>query len=110
MVDNFKYLGVNINANNNMHNEINLRLATANRSYFAMNNMFKSRLLSKDSKVKLYTTYLRPVIMYGCETWSTTKGDEGKLLRFERKILRRLYEVLYETRIMGNMSAGKTQT
>lgn len=26
--------------------------------------------------------------MYGSETWSTTKGDEGKLLRFERKILR----------------------
>jgi len=53
--------------------------------------MFKSRLLSKESKVKLYTTYLRPVIIYGCETWSTTKGDEGKLLRFERKILRRIY-------------------
>jgi len=53
--------------------------------------MFKSKLLSKESKVKLYTTYLRLVIMYGCETWSTTKGDERKLLTFERKILRRIY-------------------
>ncbi|KAL4084416.1 hypothetical protein QTP88_028238 [Uroleucon formosanum] len=91
-LDNFIYLGVNINANNNMQNEINLRLAAANRSYFAMNKMFKSRLLSKESKVKLYTTYLRPVIMYGCEKWSTIKGDKGKLLRFERKILRRIYD------------------
>jgi len=90
-VDNFKYLGVNINANNNMHNEIHLRLAAANRSYFAMNKMFKSRLLLKESKVKLYMTYLHPVIMYGCETWSTSKGNERKLLRFERKILRRIY-------------------
>lgn len=29
--------------------------------------------------------------MYGCETWSTTKGDEGKMLRLERKILRKIY-------------------
>lgn len=42
-VDNFKYLEANINANNNMHNEINLRLAAANRDYFTMNKIFKSR-------------------------------------------------------------------
>ncbi|XP_025425893.1 uncharacterized protein LOC112694589 [Sipha flava] len=29
--------------------------------------------------------------MYGCETWSTTQGDENKLLTFERKILRKIY-------------------
>lgn len=29
--------------------------------------------------------------MYGCETWSTTKGDEGKLPSLERKILRKTY-------------------
>jgi len=31
--------------------------------------------------------------MYGCETWSTAKADEGKLLRFEKKILRRIYGI-----------------
>lgn len=88
-VGNFKYLGVNIDTNNNMHNERNLRIATENRSYFVMNRMFKSRLL-KESKIILYTTYLRLIIMYGCETWSITKSDEGKLLRFEEKILRKI--------------------
>jgi len=36
--------------------------------------------------------------MYGCETWSTTKGDEIELLTFERKVLRRIYGlILYNT-------------
>jgi len=29
--------------------------------------------------------------MYACETWSTTRGDEQKLLIFERKTLRKIY-------------------
>jgi hypothetical protein len=53
--------------------------------------MFTSKLLSKDTMIKLYITYLHPIAMYGCETWSTTKGDENKLLTFERKVLRKIY-------------------
>ncbi|KAL4141519.1 hypothetical protein QTP88_004148 [Uroleucon formosanum] len=90
-VDEFKYLGVNINSKNNMHNEIQLRIRNANKAYFAMSRMFSSRLLSKATKEKLYTFYLRPIVMYACETWSTTQGNEEKLLTFERKVLRKIY-------------------
>jgi len=71
-VDEFKYLGVNINTKNNMHKEIQLRINSANKAYFAMNKMLSSRLLSKGTKEKLYTSFLRPIVMYACETWSTT--------------------------------------
>jgi len=91
-VDEFKYLGVNINIKNNMHNEIQLRISNANKAYFAINKMLSSRLLPKATKEKLYTSYLRPIVMYACETWSTTQGDEEKLLIFERKVLRKIHE------------------
>jgi len=74
-----------------MHYEIQLRISNANKAYFAMNKMLSSRLLSKAKKEKLYTSYLRPIVMYACETWSTTQGDEEKLLTFERKVLRKIY-------------------
>jgi len=87
-VDNFKYLGVNINDKNNMHNEIQITISAANQAYFTMNKMLSSKMLSKTMKQKLYTCYLLPVSMYACKTWSTTQGDEDKLLTFERKVLR----------------------
>lgn len=50
--------------------------------------MFNSKL-SRNTKTKLYITqnitYIRPIFMYGYETWLKTKGDEGKLLTFEKK-------------------------
>jgi hypothetical protein len=90
-VEDFKYLGVNINQRNDMHNEIKLRLVSANRECHTMRSMLSSRLLSRETKTKLYIAYLRPIKMYTCKTWSTTRGDELKLLIFDRKILRKIY-------------------
>jgi len=96
-VKEFKYLGVTLNNKNIMHEEINVRLNAANRCYFAMETIFKSKLISKNVKEKLYISYIRPVLTYACATWATTKGDEEKLSRFERKILRRIHGPVFNT-------------
>jgi hypothetical protein len=31
--------------------------------------LFKSNLVSRKSKLKLYWSVIRPVVVYGCETW-----------------------------------------
>jgi len=43
----FKYLEVYINEKNNMHDERKHRLMMANKSYYAMKEMFMSKLLSR---------------------------------------------------------------
>jgi len=95
-VSSFKYLGVNVSNTNDMHEEIKLRLQSANKAYFAMLSWFKSRLLSRKTKEKLYTIYLRPIAIYGCNAWATTGGDYKKLLVFERKILRKMYGPVFD--------------
>jgi hypothetical protein len=94
-VDNFKYLGVNINSSNNMHREIKERISNGNRCYFSINKLLRSKLLSRKSKTTLYTSYLRPLVTYGCETWSTTKDDNRKLAIWKRKIVRNIYGPVY---------------
>jgi len=55
--------------------------------------------LSRKSKTLLYTSYLRPVITYACETWSSTKGDDNRLAIFERKVLRNIFGPIYNTEL-----------
>jgi hypothetical protein len=52
-VDDFKYLGVNINYKNYMHNEVKLRIISANRAYFSMNKLLSSKMLSWATKEKM---------------------------------------------------------
>ncbi|VVC37613.1 Reverse transcriptase domain [Cinara cedri] len=94
-VNNFKYLGVNINNGNDMHIEINERITSGNRCYFSIIKLLRSKLLSRGSKILLYHSYLRPVITYACETWSLTKGDSRRLIMFERKVLRIIYGPIF---------------
>ena len=47
----------------------------------------------------MYKTVIKPVMMYGAETWVLSKVDELRLGVFERKILRRIYGPIWEEAI-----------
>ena len=52
---------------------------------------FKSRLITRSTKLRLYKSLVRPVLSYGCEVWKL-KANELQLIEvFERKILRRIF-------------------
>lgn len=48
-------------------------------------------MLNRHSKLKIYKTIIKPVVTYGCETWTMSSRDEANLRIFERKILRKIY-------------------
>jgi hypothetical protein len=54
-------------------------------------NLLSSRLLSKNTKTRLYRTVVLPVVLYGCETWSLTLREEQRLTVFEDRVLRRIF-------------------
>jgi len=54
-------------------------------------NLSSSRLLSKNLKIKIYGTIILPIVWYGCETWSLTLRERGKLRVFENTVLRRIF-------------------
>jgi len=65
----------------------------------ANQKFFKSRLVTKYSKLKLYRTVIRPIVTYASETWVLKGTIIHKLLDFERKILRRIFGPTKENQI-----------
>jgi hypothetical protein len=54
-------------------------------------NLLSSRLLSKNTKIRVYGTIILPVVLFGCETWSLTLWEEQRLRVFENRLLRRIF-------------------
>ena len=84
-------LGSQVNISNNIKQEINMRIQSANKCCYGMLKHFKSKLLTYTTKIKLYKTLIKPVLTYGSETWTLTEHTINQLGIFERKILRKIY-------------------
>jgi hypothetical protein len=48
-------------------------------------------LLSKNLKIRIYTTIILPVVLYGCETWSLILREQHRLVVFQNRMLRRIF-------------------
>ena len=90
-VQQYKYLGSIINDSNSIVEEIKERIALGMKAYYANQKFFKSGLVTKHSKLKLYRTVIRPIVTCASETWVLKETVVQKLLVFERKILRRIF-------------------
>ena len=84
----FSYLGTIVNGNNTLEEEITERIVKGNKAFYANRALFRSKLVSRKSKLKLYWSVTRPVVVYGCETWVLKESIIQRLSVFERQIIR----------------------
>jgi hypothetical protein len=55
-----------------------------------------SHFISKNLKIKIYKTVIFPVVLYGCETWSLTLGEQHRLRVSEKRMLRKIFGPKWE--------------
>ncbi|CAG9833989.1 unnamed protein product [Diabrotica balteata] len=75
----FNYFGTKITEDNNGSQEINNRIQVGTRCLFALQNLIKSKQLTRRTMIQIYKTIIRPVVMYGSQTWTITKANEEGL-------------------------------
>jgi hypothetical protein len=87
----FEYLGTIVTNQNCIREEIKGKLSSRNSCHHSFPNLFSSRVLSKDLKIKVYKTIILSVVLYGCETLSPILREKHKLRVFENRVLRRIF-------------------
>jgi hypothetical protein len=72
VVKGFKCLGFIINNTDDETLEIKTRVLAANNTYSSSQNIFRSKQICQNNKIKLYKTLIKPVLCYGSVTWTLT--------------------------------------
>jgi hypothetical protein len=90
-VNSFKYLGAMVNTDSSVEEEIKERIAAGNRAYHVHKKLFTSKLISRNVKLHLYDTLIRPILTYAAETWVLKESMIKKLMIFERRIMRKIF-------------------
>jgi hypothetical protein len=88
VVKEFVYLGSLMIPTNDVSLETQRKIQTANRYFFGLRKHLQLSHLSRQTKFTIHKTLIRPVLLYGSETWVLTKREENQLLVFERIALR----------------------
>jgi hypothetical protein len=81
VVKEFVYLGSLMTPSNDVRLEIQRRIQTANRCFFGLRKHLQSSHLSRQTKFIIHKTLIRPVLLYGSETWVLTKRLPSPIAR-----------------------------
>ena len=87
-----------ITANGNCSHEIKRHLPLGRKAMTNLDSILKSRDITLPTKVCLVKAIVFPVVMYGCESWTTKKAERRRIDAFELWYWRRLLRVPWTAR------------
>ena len=59
--------------------------------YYSVLPLLRSKAVSRTTKIRMYKTIIRPVVLYVSEAWCLTANDEKNLNIWGRKLLRKIF-------------------
>ena len=88
VADNFCYLGDVLDGSGGCVVAVNRRMKAGWAKFTELAGVVMAKDIPNYLKGLVYKTCIRPVTIYGCETWPLRVEEERRLQRMERKMLR----------------------
>ena len=73
-------MGSKITADGDCSHEIKRRLLLGREVMINLDNIFKSKDITLPTKIHLVKAMVFPVVMYGCDSWTTKKAEHQLML------------------------------
>ncbi|KAK6762481.1 hypothetical protein RB195_023270 [Necator americanus] len=89
-VDEFCYLGCMLKNNGSYERDVQQRCAKVISAFNSLTKCLWSTSITDEIKLRVYLSAIRPIMMYGSETWAALSTVMERLNCTERKLLRRL--------------------
>ena len=93
VVDRFTYLGSDVNTHLDLTSTIQDRLDKAGAVFARLSRLWSTSHLSTSIKAKMYHSLVRPVALYGAETWTLLPSMEHLVDATEMRWLRQLARI-----------------
>jgi len=55
--------------------------------------------VTRKTKIRLYKSLVKPVLLYGCKTWKTNQDNARKSDLFQNRCLRRIMKVKWQDKV-----------
>ena len=102
-VEEFTYLGSKVTKEDGASEDMKSRLQKANNTFLSLNQVWKSSVYSVKTKVKIYNSNVKSILMYGSECLKMTVVDMKKCEAFQNRCLRRILSVLRPNKISNQV-------
>ncbi|VDO59837.1 unnamed protein product [Schistosoma margrebowiei] len=107
-VKTFTYLGSIIDEHGESDANVKARISKVRAAYLQLRNIWNSKQLSTNTKVRIFNTNVKTVLLYGAETWRTTKAIIQKMQMFINSCLCKVLQIRWPDTISNNVLWERT--
>ncbi len=98
-VESFRYIRSIVDAQGGTEADVNTRISKARAVFHSFRNVWKSRIIVKTTKIRLFNTHVKSVLLYGAETWRMNKTTLKRIQTFINKCLRRILGIQWMDKV-----------
>ncbi|VDP38198.1 unnamed protein product [Schistosoma margrebowiei] len=102
VVKTFTYLGSIIDEHGGSNADVKARISKARAAYLQVKDTWNLKQLSTNTKVRIFNTNVKTVLLYGAENWRTTKAIIQKIQVFISSCLRKILRIRWPDTISNN--------
>ncbi|XP_078663299.1 uncharacterized protein LOC144906655 [Branchiostoma floridae x Branchiostoma belcheri] len=95
----FTYLGSVITNDGGSSKDVDARIGKARTAFAQLKPVWRSKSFSLKTKLRLFESNVKSVLLYGCDTWGLTKHNMSKLQVFVNARLRYLLGIWWPRKI-----------